>query len=123
MMKGGEVVACRRLSECEINNILANSDNALVSVENCCNTITRNLCSSAVKINGDYRLTLEGNVCSRMMNALANGETVTVKYAGRNCCGMYCVTATGEPDSVTLCGCNKVRFTLTDFVTDGVLRY
>lgn len=122
-MRGGVTVGCRRLSQCEINSVLADSENALVTANNCCNTVSRNMDAYAVKINGDYRLTLEGSVCSRMMNALANGESVTVKYAGRNCCGMYCVTASGVPDSVTVCGCNRVRISLTDFITDGVLRY
>ena len=114
---------CRELSQCEINNVLANSERALVSVTSCCNTMSREMCASAVKINGTYRLTLEGEACERMLNALGSGDAVTVKYTGRNCCGMYCVTAVGEPDDITACGCNRVRFTLSDFVTDGVLRY
>ncbi len=114
---------CRKLSSCEINNVLANSDRALVSVVRCCSDVSREMCAFAVKVNGSYRLTFEGSMCAEMLKALSTGDTVTVKYTGRNCCGMYCVTAAGEPDGVTVCGCNKIRFTLSDFVTDGVLKY
>jgi hypothetical protein len=123
MMKGGARVNCRKLTSCEINSIIAESEKALVSVSECCNTLKREMCASAVKINGNYRLTFEGVACERMINAFGAGETVTVKYTGRNCCGKYCVTAVGTPESVTSCGCNRVRITLTDFITDGVLRY
>ena len=114
---------CRELSGCEINNVFANSERATVSVTSCCRDMSREMCASAVKINGSYRLTLEGEVCARMLNALGSGDGITVKYTGRNCCGMYCVTASGVPDSVTACGCNRVKITLTDFIADGILRY
>ena len=114
---------CRKLTSCEINSIIAESERAFVSVVSCCNTVGRDMCVGAVKVNGDYRITAEGTACPVMLNILSSGEPVTVKYTGRNCCGKYCVTAVGTPESVTSCGCNRVRITLTDFITDGVLRY
>jgi hypothetical protein len=79
------------------------------------------MCSSSVRVNGDVRLTLEGNVSRQMMNAIADGGAVTVHYTGNNCQGQYHVTATGEPENVTMC-CNRLRFTLDDLVTEGVIR-
>ncbi|MCR4563255.1 MAG: hypothetical protein K5755_01280 [Clostridiales bacterium] len=114
---------CRKLDSCEINSIIANSERAKVTVALCCRNMSREMCASAVKINGSYRLTLEGELCAQMLNALSASDAVTVKYTGSNCCGTYCVTASGVPDSVTVCGCNRVKFTLTDFITDGVLKY
>ncbi len=111
------------MSQCEINDVIRRADRALCSVCGCGEMLSRCLECSAVKINGEYRITCEGNVCNRMLSALAGGETVTCKFTGRNCCGTYCVTASGEPDNVTLCGCNGVKFTLCDFDTDGVLRF
>ena len=123
MMKGGAKVNCRRLTQCEINNVFASSEKALVTVTPCCNAMKSEMRCYAVKINGVYRLTCEGRVCAQMLNALSAGETVTVKYTGRNCCGSYCVTAVGECESVTVCGCNRVKITLTDYITDGVLKF
>ena len=123
MVKGGATVNCRKLTSCEINNVLSGSEKALVSVNFCCNTLKKEMCCYAVKINGSYRITCEGKVCAQMLNALGAGESVTVKYTGTNCCGTYCVTAVGEPESVTACACDKVKITLTDFITDGILKY
>ena len=122
-MKGGEGVGCRKLDLCEINGVLADSEKAFVTAERCCKTAGSEMCASAVKINGSYRLTLKGAVCNTMLNALASGEGVTVKYTGRNCCGKYCVTASGVPDSVTVGGRDEVTFTLSDFITDGIMKY
>ena len=122
MVKGGARVSCRKMIPCEINNVLADSNKALVSVVSCCKAISREMCAYAVKINGSYRITLEGRVCDEMLNALGNGESIAVKYTGKTCSARYCVIAVGEPDSVTACGCNKVKIVLTDFVTDGTLR-
>lgn len=116
-------MGCRKLSSCEINSVIANDSEATVFADSCCNRVSREMCASAVKINGDYRITCEGRVCNMMINALASGDSVTVKYSGKNCCGKYCVTASGVPDSVTLLTDNRVRFTLSDFITDGILRY
>ena len=116
-------MCCRQLTESEINNVLGSTGLARVSVDMCCGTAASQMCSSGVRINGSYRLTLEGAVNRRMMNAIAGGEPVTVRYTGRTCMGRYVVTASGEPEDVTMTDNCRMSFNLTDFVTDGILRY
>ena len=116
-------MCCRQLTQSEIDSVLGTTGLARVSVDMCCSAVSSQMCSSGVRINGDYRLTLEGPVNRRMMNAIANGEPVTVRYTGRTCMGQYDITATGEPEDVTTTDNCRMSFNLTDYVTEGILRY
>ena len=116
-------MGCRRLSKCEINDIINRSDTALCTVCGCGGTVGKCMNCDAVKINGEYRLTLSGRAGREMLNAIAGGETVTCKFVGSDCCGKYCVTASGEPYNVRMCNNCSLYFNMTDLVTDGVLRY
>jgi hypothetical protein len=116
-------MCCRELTQSEINNVLGTAGLARVSACSCCGGVQGQMCSSGVRINGDYRLTLEGAVSRKMMNAIAGGEPVTVRYTGRTCMGQYTVTVTGEPENVTTYENCRMRFTMEDFVAEGFLKY
>ena len=116
-------MGCRKMSLCEINDIINRSDRALCVACGCGGKVSGFMDCAAVKINGEYRLTLSGRAGRAMLNAIADGQTVTCKFSGTDCCGKYCVTASGEPYNVRMRDNCTVCFNMTDLVTDGVLNY
>lgn len=116
-------MCCREMTQTEIDNVLSRTGLANVSADICCSSANSQMCSFSVRINGDLRLTLEGPVNRRLMNAVAEGEPVTVRYTGRTCMGNYRVTVTGEPEDFSMTDNCTMRFNLTDYTAEGVLRY
>ena len=107
---------CFALTTGEACAVVGRSNRCMLNVCACSGPMSVCMNCSAVKINGNYTLTLEGPLNPRVLAAIADNDEVTCVC--KECCGNGTKTVTVEGTATAVDSCNRCNMKIRVYDTD-----